>query len=129
MFKHDEVFPALADPTRRAVLQLLRTRGVLTAGEIAAAFGEISRPGVSRHLRVLRSSGLVRVEEVGREWHYRLEPGPLREMQDEWLAPFAPFWQQSLRRLKRRAESDKQERRRRSRREALEEKSAEARPR
>jgi DNA-binding transcriptional ArsR family regulator len=115
--KREAVFDALADPTRRGILDLLRRRPVMTAGEIAGAFPRISRPAASRHLRVLRDAGLVAAQEVGREWHYRLEPGPLRDMQEEWLAAFAPLWQTSLRKLKRRAEAEKQERRRGRRRE------------
>ncbi|MBI5288533.1 MAG: winged helix-turn-helix transcriptional regulator [Chloroflexi bacterium] len=105
------VFEALADATRRRVLELLRTCDTMTAGEIAAAFPGISRPAVSRHLRILRDAGLVRARESGREWHYRLDPGPLRAMQDEWLSTFAPIGQTSLRRLKQRAESETKERR------------------
>jgi DNA-binding transcriptional ArsR family regulator len=109
--KREAVFEALADPTRRGILDALRRRESMTAGEIAAAFPRISRPAVSRHLRVLRAAGLVRAQEIGREWHYRLDAEPLREIQDEWLAPFAPLWDTALRNLKRRAESDKEERR------------------
>jgi len=109
--KPEAVFEALADATRRRILELLRTRDTMTAGEIAAAFRDISRPAVSRHLRVLRNAGLVRAQESGREWHYRLDPAPLRAIQDEWLATFASPGQTSLRRLKQQAESDKKERR------------------
>lgn len=111
----ERVFEAVADPTRRGILDLLRRREVMTAGEIAAAFSEISRPAVSRHLRVLRDAGLVLATESGREWHYRLNAEPLREMQEQWLAGFAPMWDTSLRRLKQRAESEKKERRGRKR--------------
>jgi len=115
--RSESVFEAVADPTRRGILDLLRRRDTMTAGEIAAAFPGISRPAVSRHLRVLRDAGLVHAQEAGREWHYRLDPGPLRAVQDEWLATFAPLWQTSLRRLKQRVESPKKERRRGSQRE------------
>jgi DNA-binding transcriptional ArsR family regulator len=102
----DAVWSALADQTRRAALDLLRERETLTAGEIAASFPAISRPAVSKHLRVLRSAGLVRAEERGREWHYRLDAAPLGQLQREWLDRFAPFWQESLARLKAAAERD-----------------------
>jgi DNA-binding transcriptional ArsR family regulator len=111
----DGVFEAIADPTRRGILELLRRNDVLTAGEIAGEFPSISRPAVSRHLRVLRDVGLVAATESGREWHYRLNAEPLREMQERWLAGFAPMWDTSLRRLKQRAESDGVERRGRRR--------------
>jgi DNA-binding transcriptional ArsR family regulator len=77
---------AIGDPARRQILQMLLRRGPLSAGTIAAAF-DISRPAVSRHLRVLREAGLVVGEAHGRERLYRLEPAPLRDLAS-WLAPF-----------------------------------------
>lgn len=106
------VFEALADPTRRGILDLLRRRDVMTAGEIAAAFPRITRPAVSRHLRVLRNANLVLVTEDGREWHYRLNIDPLRDMQEEWLSAFTPMWDTSLSQLRRQAEDEKNEHRR-----------------
>ncbi|MEV3963835.1 metalloregulator ArsR/SmtB family transcription factor [Nocardia sp. NPDC050193] len=79
----DEVAAAIADPVRREILQMLRgTRR--TAGAIADRF-PISRPAISRHLRVLRDSGLVRDELVGRQRYYALDTAPLRELRG-WLA-------------------------------------------
>jgi DNA-binding transcriptional ArsR family regulator len=66
-----DVFPAVADPARREIMSAL-ARGELSAGEVAALF-PISRPAVSRHLRVLREAGLVRDELVGRRRVYRLD--------------------------------------------------------
>jgi DNA-binding transcriptional ArsR family regulator len=103
--KRRDAFVAVADPTRRAILDLLRQRSTLTAGEIAARFSNISRPAVSKHLGVLRDVGLVEVREDGREWHYTLNPLPLAEIYSAWLSSFAPLWDASLRQLKRRAES------------------------
>jgi DNA-binding transcriptional ArsR family regulator len=100
----DAVFDALADPTRRAVLELLRTQSVMTAGELAAAFPSISRPAVSRHLRVLREAGLVVAVQDGREWKYTLDPAPLAEVTQQWFAQFAPLWEETLANLKQRAE-------------------------
>ncbi|MGK8523145.1 metalloregulator ArsR/SmtB family transcription factor [Nocardia asteroides] len=81
----DEVAGAIADPVRREIMELLvGTRR--TAGEIAGHFA-ISRPAVSRHLRVLRESGLVRDELVGRERFYVLDTGPLAAL-TAWLARF-----------------------------------------
>ncbi|WP_378731842.1 metalloregulator ArsR/SmtB family transcription factor [Nocardia brasiliensis] len=81
----DEVAGAIADPVRREILTLLRdTRR--TAGEIAGQF-EISRPAISRHLRVLRESGLVHDELIGRQRYYVLDPAPLTELA-EWIARF-----------------------------------------
>jgi DNA-binding transcriptional ArsR family regulator len=96
----DRTFAALSDATRRAILELLREHEELAAGEIAGRFPRISRPAVSKHLRVLRESGLVRAEERGRENLYRLDAAPLAEVQRDWLDGFAPLWEQSLERLK-----------------------------
>jgi DNA-binding transcriptional ArsR family regulator len=109
--KRERVFEALADPTRRGILELLRREETLAAGEIASRFGGISRPAVSRHLRVLRDAGLLTADERGREWHYRLNVEPLLAMQEEWLAPFVALGETALRRLKRRVESPSHERR------------------
>ncbi|UAK30130.1 metalloregulator ArsR/SmtB family transcription factor [Nocardia asteroides] len=81
----DKVAGAIADPVRREIMELL-INARRTAGEIAGHF-EISRPAVSRHLRVLRESGLVRDELVGRERFYVLDTGPLSAL-TEWLERF-----------------------------------------
>jgi len=102
--RHDP-FRAIADSTRRAILQFLRQRGVCTAGEIAGRFRRISRPAVSRHLRVLREAGLVVAQGVGREQRYRLDVTVLARMQRDWFAPLVPAWQQALAALKQQVES------------------------
>jgi DNA-binding transcriptional ArsR family regulator len=84
---------AIADPVRRDILVLLRTRA-LTAGDIARRF-EISRPAVSRHLRVLREAGVVTADTRGRERLYRLAPAPLAELAG-WLQQFSQRWEQRL---------------------------------
>lgn len=84
-FRVDEVAAAIADPVRREILLLLRTAR-LTAGEIAENFA-ISRPAVSRHLRVLRECGLVCDEVAGRQRFYTLDAEPLRELAG-WIAQF-----------------------------------------
>jgi DNA-binding transcriptional ArsR family regulator len=101
----DTVFTALSDPTRRAILQLLLDHPSLSAGAIAARFPSISRPAVSKHLRVLRQALLVRATEVGREHHYRLEAAPLGAVQREFLDAFVPHWERSLELLKHHAEA------------------------
>ncbi|MBF6087897.1 winged helix-turn-helix transcriptional regulator [Nocardia cyriacigeorgica] len=91
----DEVASAIADPVRREILELLRgTR--LTAGEIAGHFS-ISRPAISRHLRVLRGSGLVHDELVGRQRYYRLDTAPFEPL-TRWLTGFteAVSWERHL---------------------------------
>jgi DNA-binding transcriptional ArsR family regulator len=103
--KARDPYTALADPTRRTILEVLRDRGSMTAGEIAGLFPSVSRPAVSKHLKVLRDGTLVRAVERGREWHYSLETPRLAEVQ-AWLDGFAPLWESSLRRLKQRIEED-----------------------
>jgi DNA-binding transcriptional ArsR family regulator len=90
-------FQALADPTRRAVLDLLR-RGSQPAGEIASAF-PVSRPAISKHLRMLRRAQLVRQHRQGRHRVYQLNPEPLRAV-DSWLEQYRSFWSASLTNLK-----------------------------
>ncbi len=90
-------FSALADPTRRAVLEMLR-QGSRPAGEISRAF-PLSRPAISRHLRLLRRAHLVREQRRGRQRVYHLRPQPLREV-DRWLQPYRVFWQGKLAALK-----------------------------
>lgn len=83
----------LADPTRRRIVELLAERD-RPAGEIAAHF-DIARPGVSRHLRLLREGGLVSVTRSGQQHIYRLELDRLMEI-DRWLTPIRGFWSNRL---------------------------------
>jgi DNA-binding transcriptional ArsR family regulator len=92
-----DVFQAIADPTRRRLLDLLR-EGERTPGRLAAEFA-VSRPAVSQHLRVLRRAGLLRERRVGRERHYRLRPGALQRVH-EWLGAYAPLWEERLEALR-----------------------------
>lgn len=87
------VLAALADPVRREIVELLAA-GEATAGGIADRF-PVSRPAVSRHLRVLRDAGLVRVRIDGQRRLYALDPRPLAEL-DAWLEPYRRFWAQRL---------------------------------
>jgi DNA-binding transcriptional ArsR family regulator len=96
-------FSALADPSRRAVLDLLR-QGSRPAGQIAQAF-PISRPAISKHLRLLRRARLVEEHRQGRHRLYRLNPGPLKTV-DSWLSQYRMFWQTSLTTLKSFVESE-----------------------
>ena len=105
MSKGNDTFSALADPTRRSILELLRQHETMTAGGIAARFPMVSRPAISKHLAVLRRARLVRAREQGREWHYALDARPLGEIYRSWLSPFASHWRQSLERLKQQVES------------------------
>jgi DNA-binding transcriptional ArsR family regulator len=99
----EEIFAALADPTRRAVLDLLR-QGGLAAGRIAQAF-PVSRPAISKHLGLLRRARLVRERREGRHRIYQLNAGPLQAV-DRWLDPYRNFWRAQLRDLKAYVESE-----------------------
>jgi DNA-binding transcriptional ArsR family regulator len=90
-------FQVLADPTRRAVLDLLR-RGALPAGQIAREF-PVSRPAISKHLRLLRQARLVEEHREGRYRLYRLNAEPLRGV-EAWLEQYRVFWQASVTRLR-----------------------------
>ena len=90
------IYDALADSTRRRILDLLRDRPHLV-GELTDIL-EISQPGVSKHLRVLREAGLVRVrKEAQRRW-YELCPAPLAEL-DSWLESYRHLWDDRFDRL------------------------------
>jgi DNA-binding transcriptional ArsR family regulator len=102
-----DAYAAIADPTRRRILELLRDRGTMVAGDIAASFGAASRPGISRHLRVLRECGVVRSLRGGKRQHYALDPEPLREIRDDWLASFGTMQVNSLKALRRAVELHK----------------------
>jgi DNA-binding transcriptional ArsR family regulator len=89
----EAVLRALADESRRTMLETL-TRGPATAGELAATL-PIARPGVSRHLRVLREAGLVEVRQEAQRRVYSLRPEPLAEV-DQWLARYRALWEHRL---------------------------------
>src|ERR1700746_2542504 len=93
----DAAFNALADPTRRAVLDLLRA-GTRPAGEIARAF-TVSRPAISKHLSILRRAHLVEERREGRHRIYQINPEPLKSV-DSWLNQYRQFWTVSLTNLK-----------------------------
>ncbi|MFJ5274258.1 ArsR/SmtB family transcription factor [Streptomyces sp. NPDC088358] len=90
---------ALADPHRRAIVALLRERP-RPVGEIVAACG-LSQPSTSKHLRVLRDAGLVRVSQDAQRRVYALDPAPIAAL-DAWLAPYRTLWNDSLDTLGRR---------------------------
>jgi len=96
--RSNDIFQALADPTRRAILGMLR-QGSQPAGSIARDF-PISRPAISKHLRILREAALVSEIKVGRNRLYELNAGPLRDI-DDWLSHYRHMWQHQLRNLKR----------------------------
>jgi DNA-binding transcriptional ArsR family regulator len=89
----DEAFAALADPTRREVLRLVAKRP-MRAGELAEDF-PVSRPAVSKHLKVLKEAGLLEVEHVGRTRIYHLRRGGLSKAH-EWMEEAGRFWEAAL---------------------------------
>jgi DNA-binding transcriptional ArsR family regulator len=93
----EATFQALADSTRRAVLDLLR-RGSQPAGQIAEVF-PVSRPAISKHLRLLRRAHLVSEHREGRNRVYQLNPEPLRAV-DSWIEQYRSFWSTNLGNLK-----------------------------
>jgi DNA-binding transcriptional ArsR family regulator len=93
----DAVFRAIADPTRREILSILRG-GHQTVGEVARKF-RMSRPAVSKHLRLLRSAGLVVSHQEGTSRHCALNAKPLRAIND-WLQDYEMFWSETMRSLK-----------------------------
>jgi len=91
------VFTALADPTRRAILELLRQEP-RRAGELAARF-PVSRPAIAKHVRVLKRAGLIHETRAGTARIYGLDPQRLAVV-DHWLAPYRLFWAARLTALK-----------------------------
>ncbi|HEY7269936.1 MAG TPA: metalloregulator ArsR/SmtB family transcription factor [Dehalococcoidia bacterium] len=89
-----DIFEAVAEPTRRAVLDLLALRE-RSAGELVAAFPALTQPAVSRHLRILRESALVDVHPDGTKRVYSLRPAALAEL-DRWLDTYRRFWADRL---------------------------------
>lgn len=86
-------YAAIAEPSRRRILDLLRERE-RPVGDLVADL-RLSQPGVSKHLRVLREAGLVEARAEGRRRLYALRPAPLADV-DAWLAPYRELWERRL---------------------------------
>ena len=108
----DAVWKALADPTRRTLLDALR-RGPRTTGELSSLF-EMTRFGVMKHLRALEEAGLVLVERRGRERWNHLNPAPIRAIYRRWIRPFEEMDADRLLRLKRTAETPRRKKRKKT---------------
>ncbi|KYP13636.1 metalloregulator ArsR/SmtB family transcription factor [Flavihumibacter sp. CACIAM 22H1] len=91
-----DVFQAIADPTRRAILLLIATQS-MTAGAIAANF-DTARPTISRHLQILTECELIEQEPQGREIYYHFNPGKMKEVAD-FLEPFRVLWEARFNKL------------------------------
>ncbi|HUG86966.1 MAG TPA: metalloregulator ArsR/SmtB family transcription factor, partial [Euzebya sp.] len=96
----DEVFKALADPTRRALLDVLHAEDGLTLGALESRF-DMTRFGVMKHLRLLEDAGLVVSRRVGREKRHHLNAVPIRQIHDRWVGKFVEGWVAALTDLKR----------------------------
>jgi DNA-binding transcriptional ArsR family regulator len=92
--KNVDTFSAVADPTRRAMLDMLAL-SEHSAGDIVSTFSQISQPAVSKHLRILRDAGLVSVQIHAQQRIYSLQPKALAEL-DAWIAKYKVFWSDSL---------------------------------
>ncbi len=102
----EQKFFALGDPARFAIVKRLAA-GPQSAGELAAPF-DISRPAISRHLRVLREAGIARAEVHGREWRYSLDPATFQDV-GRWAEELHQMWAEALLALKNYVESDEKE--------------------
>lgn len=102
------LFHALADPTRREILERLRRAGPLPVHEVAVGL-PMSRQAATKHLDVLAAAGLVRIRRRGRERMHQLDPEPLRELR-EWLAPYEAEWDRRLDRLQQHVDHAEEER-------------------
>ena len=89
-----DVFYALADPTRRKILELLAHQGQLNASQISAQF-TVSSPAISQHLKVLRQAGLVKMEKHAQQRIYQINPRAMLELGD-WSKQLAQLWNQRL---------------------------------
>jgi DNA-binding transcriptional ArsR family regulator len=98
------VFAALADPTRLAIVERLLSEGERTAGDIAEPFA-MSKPAISKHLKVLEEAGLIE-RRIERQWRLcRIRPEGIRTI-DDWVKRYSAFWEASFDRLERLLETD-----------------------
>jgi DNA-binding transcriptional ArsR family regulator len=101
----DPVWKALADPTRRAILDLLR-QGPRKTTEIVEAFPQLSRFGVMKHMDVLREAGLMLTREEGRQRVNSLNAVPIQRIYERWVSRYQGYWADSLLRLQDDFQSD-----------------------
>lgn len=101
----DPVWKALADPTRREILDLLRV-GPCTTSQIVERFPQITRFGVMKHIDVLRHAGLINTRAEGRQRVNTLNPVPIRQIYERWVSAYEGHWASQLLDLKQRLELD-----------------------
>jgi DNA-binding transcriptional ArsR family regulator len=102
----DPVWKALSDPTRRAILDLVR-QGPRRTTEIVDAFPHLSRFGVMKHIDVLRDAGLINTREEGRQRVNSLNAVPIRQIYERWVSRYEGFWADKLLRLQEDVEADR----------------------
>ncbi len=102
----DPVWKALSDPTRRAILDLVR-QGPRRTTEIVDAFPHLSRFGVMKHIEVLRDAGLINTREEGRQRVNSLNAVPIRQIYERWVSRYEEFWADKLLRLQEDVEADR----------------------
>jgi DNA-binding transcriptional ArsR family regulator len=88
-----DVFQAIADPTRRQIINLIASQS-LNLNAIADNF-DVSRPAISNHIKILHECGIISIEQMGRERYCKIQPANLREVSD-WVEPFRVLWEQKL---------------------------------
>ena len=103
--RDDELFRALADPTRRHIVDYLAERGPLTVGQLAAEFPGLVASGISKHLMSLRAAGLVSATRLGRQQVYRFEPETMAAALAPWIAKYEQYWSAALERLRKLAQA------------------------
>jgi DNA-binding transcriptional ArsR family regulator len=103
----DAVWKALSDPTRRAILDLLR-HGPRTTTDVVEAFPHLTRFGVMKHMDVLRGAGLVQTREEGRQRVNSLNAAPIRQIYERWVSRYQEVWSDKLLRIKEDVETEKQ---------------------
>lgn len=97
---NDDLFHALADPTRRRILDLLAERGTLNVGQLAAEFPGLVASGISKHLMGLRATGLVTATRRGRQRFYRIDSDAMANALAPWVAKYRRYWSAALERLR-----------------------------
>lgn len=102
----DDLFRALADPTRRRILDLLAEHGTLTVSQLAGHFPELVTSGISKHLMNLRAAGLVTATRSGRQRLYQINAHAMAAALAPWLAKYRPYWSAALERLRDLAEGE-----------------------
>ncbi|MDG6997788.1 MAG: winged helix-turn-helix transcriptional regulator [Nitrososphaerota archaeon] len=105
--RNNAVFAAVSNPTRREILDMLKS-GDRQAGDLVAAFPKLPQPAISRHLKILREAGLVRVSPQAQKRVYSLQAKKLREV-DNWVSLYRQFWSTRLDSLRMHLDSIKRE--------------------